>query len=34
VEVAEKSTIKHIVAMDTKVNPADSRLDIVTAAEL
>jgi len=34
VEVAEKSTIKHIVAMDTKVDPAASRLNIVTAAML
>jgi len=34
VEVAEKSTIKHIVAMDTKVDPAESRLNIVTAAML
>jgi DNA primase len=34
VEVAEKSTIKHIIAMDTKVDPADSRLNIVTAAML
>ncbi len=34
VEVAEKSTIKHIVAMDSKVNPADTRLNIVTAAML
>jgi 5S rRNA maturation endonuclease (ribonuclease M5) len=34
VEVAEKSTIKHIVAMDTKVDAAESRLNIVTAAML
>ena len=34
VEVAEKSTIKHIIAMDTKVDPAESRLNIVTAAML
>ncbi|HLF54917.1 MAG TPA: DNA primase DnaG [Candidatus Nanoarchaeia archaeon] len=34
VTVAEKSTIKHIVAMDTKVAPTDSKIDIVTAAEL
>lgn len=34
VDVAERSTIKHIVAMDTKVKPTDSRIDIVTAAEL
>lgn len=34
VEVAERSTIKHIVAMDTKVDPASSRLNIVTAAAL
>jgi DNA primase len=34
VEVAEKSTIKHIIAMDTKVDPADCRINIVTAAML
>ncbi len=34
VEIAEKSTIKHIIAMDTKVDPAESRLNIVTAAML
>jgi DNA primase len=34
VEVAEKSAIKHIVAMDSKVDPADCRLNIVTAAML
>ncbi len=34
VEVAEKSTIKHIIAMDTKVDAAESRLNIVTAAML
>ena len=34
VSVAEKSAIKHIVAMDTKVKSTDSRIDIVTAAEL
>ena len=34
VEVAEKSTIKHIVAMDSKVDSAESRLNIVTAAML
>ncbi len=34
VEVAEKTTIKHIVAMDTKVEPANSKLNIVTAAML
>jgi len=34
VDVAEKSTIKHMVAMDTRVKPIDTRLNIVTAAEL
>ncbi len=34
VDVAEKSTVKHIVAMDTKVNPTESNLNIVTAAML
>ncbi len=34
VNVAERSAIKHIVAMDTKVKPTDSKIDIVTAAEL
>ncbi|HLC32252.1 MAG TPA: DNA primase DnaG [Candidatus Nanoarchaeia archaeon] len=34
VDVAETSTLKHIVGMDTKVKSADSRLNIVTAAEL
>jgi hypothetical protein len=34
VEVAEKSTIKHIIAMDTKVDPAACRINIVTAAML
>jgi len=34
IEVAEKGTIKHIIAMDTKVDPADCRINIVTAAML
>ncbi|MEM3154462.1 MAG: DNA primase DnaG [Candidatus Woesearchaeota archaeon] len=34
VEIAEKSTIKHIIAMDSKVDPADCRINIVTAAML
>jgi len=34
IEVAERSNIKHIVAMDSKVNPAACRLNIVTAAAL
>ncbi|MBS3125134.1 DNA primase [Candidatus Woesearchaeota archaeon] len=34
IDVAETSTLKHIVGMDTKVKPMDSRLNIVTAAEL
>jgi DNA primase len=34
VDVAERSAIKHIIAMDTKVDPAESRLNIVTAAML
>ena len=34
VDIAEKSTIKHIVAMDTKVKPTESNLNIVTAAML
>jgi predicted nucleic acid-binding protein len=34
VEVADKTSIKHIVAMDSKVDPASCRLNIVTAAML
>ncbi|MBW3016521.1 hypothetical protein KY309_02835, partial [Candidatus Woesearchaeota archaeon] len=34
VDVAERSAIKHIVAMDSKVDPSSSRLNIVTAAML
>ena len=34
VSVAESSKIKHIIAMDTKVKPTDSRVNIVTAAQL
>ncbi len=34
VQVAEASKIQHIVAMDTKVKPTESRLNIVTAAQL
>jgi len=34
VDIAERSSIKHIIAMDTRVKPIDSRLNIVTAAEL
>ncbi len=34
VEIAERSSLKHIIAMDTKVDPAQSRLNIVTAAML
>ncbi len=34
VEVSEKSSIKHIVAMDSKVDSADCRVNIVTAAML
>ena len=34
VEVAEKSTVKHVVCMDTRVKPLDSRINIVTAAGL
>ena len=34
VDVAETSTLKHIIGMDTKIKPTDSRINIVTAAEL
>ena len=34
VDVAERSSLKHIVAMDTHVKPMECRLNIVTAAEL
>lgn len=34
VEVAERSSLKHIVAMDSRVKPTECRVNIVTAAEL
>lgn len=34
IDVAETSTLKHVIGMDSKVKPVDSRLNIVTAAEL
>ena len=34
IDVAETSTLKHIIGMDSKVKPTDSRVNIVTAAEL
>lgn len=34
VDVAETSTLKHIIGMDSKVKPTDSRINIITAAEL
>jgi DNA primase len=33
-DVANGSSVKHIVAMDTRVRPTDGRVNIVTAAEL
>jgi DNA primase len=34
VDTAEKTSIKHIIAMDSKVKKEDSRLNIITASEL
>lgn len=34
VDVAERSSLKHIVAMDSRVKPTECRVNIVTAAEL
>ncbi|OYT31772.1 DNA primase [Candidatus Woesearchaeota archaeon] len=34
IDTAEKTTVKHIIAMDTKVKPTDTRINITTAAAL
>ncbi len=34
VDTAEKTTVKHIIAMDTRIRSTDTRIDIVTAAAL
>ncbi len=34
VEAAENSRVQHIVAMDTKVSPNDTRVNVMTAAQL
>ena len=33
-QVAERANIKHLVAMDSRVKPAETRVNVVTAAEL
>ncbi|MBS3147949.1 DNA primase [Candidatus Woesearchaeota archaeon] len=34
VDVAERGSVKHLVCMDTRVKPMESRVNIITAAEL
>lgn len=34
VDTAERSSIQHIVAMDSKVRPSDTKVNIITASEL